>query len=45
MDGIQMTGNTSEQRLTGLVINKDNVQVQAQVKGMANLVITSLPLQ
>ena len=45
MDGIQMTGNTSELRLTGLVINKDNVQVQAQVKGMANLVITSLPLQ
>jgi hypothetical protein len=45
MDGILMTGNTSELRLTGLVINKDNVQVQAQVKGMVNLVITSLPLQ
>lgn len=45
MDGIQMTGNTQELRLTGLVINKDNVQVQAQVKGQVNLVITKLPMQ
>jgi hypothetical protein len=45
MDGIQMTGNTQELRLTGLVINKDNVQVQAQVKGQVNLVITNLPMQ
>jgi hypothetical protein len=45
MDGIQMTGNTQELRLTGLVINKDNVQVQAQVKGQMNLVITKLPMQ
>ncbi len=45
MDGIQMTGATQELRLTGLVINKDNVQVQAQVKGQANLVITKLPMQ
>lgn len=45
MDGIFMKGATDELRLTGIVINKDNVQVQAQVKGMASLVITKLPLQ
>jgi hypothetical protein len=45
MDGIFMKGATDELRLTGLVINKDNVQVQAQVKGMASLVITKLPMQ
>lgn len=45
MDGIFMKGTTDELRLTGLVINKDNVQVQAQVKGMASLVITKLPMQ
>ncbi|HEY8398965.1 MAG TPA: DUF4403 family protein [Flavihumibacter sp.] len=43
MDGIFVTGSTEDLKLTGLVINKDNVQVQAQVKGMANLVITQLP--
>lgn len=45
MEGIQMTGSTRELRLTGLVINRDNVQVQAQVSGIANLVISKLPMQ
>lgn len=42
-EGIEMTGSTRELRLTGLVINKDDIQVQAQVKGAANLLITKLP--
>lgn len=44
MDGIFMKGATDDLKLTGLAINKDNVQVQAQVKGIADLVITKLPM-
>jgi hypothetical protein len=38
-EGIFLKGNTSQLRLNGLVINKDNVLVQANVKGNLSLVI------
>jgi hypothetical protein len=42
-DGINLKGGTSELRLNGLVINKDNVQVQATVNGNMALEIAKLP--
>lgn len=44
-DGIVMQGGTTQLRLNGLVINKDNVQVQVNVSGNAGLVISKLPAQ
>ncbi|ULQ52918.1 DUF4403 family protein [Flavihumibacter fluvii] len=41
-EGINLTGGTTQLRLTGLVINKDNVQVQTNVTGNASLVIAQL---
>jgi len=42
-DGIFLKGGTSALRLNGLVIYKDNVQVQANVTGNASLVISKFP--
>ncbi|MBZ5857236.1 DUF4403 family protein [Flavihumibacter profundi] len=42
-DGITLKGGTSQLRLNGLVINKDNVQVQANVTGNLALAIAKLP--
>lgn len=42
-DGIFLKGGTSALRLNGLVIYKDNVQVQANVTGNASLVISKIP--
>ena len=44
-DGMVMQGGTTQLRLNGLVINKDNVQVQANVSGNASLVVSKLPAQ
>lgn len=41
-DGIFLRGGTTNLRLNGLVINKDNVQVQANVTGNASLVISRI---
>ncbi|MCG7855721.1 DUF4403 family protein [Flavihumibacter sp.] len=41
--GIRLKGNTSELKLNGLIINRDNVQVQAIVTGNVNLLISNLP--
>jgi hypothetical protein len=42
-DGITLRGTTSQLRLNGLVINKDNVQVQVNLNGNASLVIAKIP--
>ena len=42
-EGISLKGGTSQLRLTGLVINKDNVQVQTNITGNASLLIAKLP--
>lgn len=42
-DGITLKGGTTQLRLNGIVINKDNVQVQANVTGNASLLIAKLP--
>jgi hypothetical protein len=42
-DGISLKGGTTQLRLTGLVINKDTVQVQTNVSGNASLLIAKLP--
>ncbi|GAO45510.1 hypothetical protein FPE01S_06_00010 [Flavihumibacter petaseus NBRC 106054] len=39
-DGVTLQGSTRSLRLNGLVINKDNVQVQANVQGALQMVIT-----
>ncbi len=44
-EGISLKGGTSQLRLTGLVINKDNVQVQTNITGNASLLIAKLPLR
>ncbi|MFT4023934.1 MAG: DUF4403 family protein [Flavihumibacter sp.] len=41
--GIDLKGNTDRLRLNGLVINKDNVQVQASVAGAISLLISQVP--
>jgi acylphosphatase len=38
-----LQGSTQGLKLTGLVINRDNVQVQANLKGNAGLVISNIP--
>ena len=42
-DGVALQGSTQQLKLTGLVINRDNVQVQANLKGNAGLVISRIP--
>ena len=42
-DGVTLQGSTQGLKLTGLVINRDNVQVQANLKGNAGLVISNIP--
>lgn len=41
--GINLQGNTERLRLNGLVINKDNIQVQATVGGNISLLISQVP--
>lgn len=41
--GIDLEGNTNQLRLNGLIINKDNVQVQASVAGNISLLISEVP--
>lgn len=42
-DGVSLQGSTEQLKLTGLVINLDNVQVQANLRGNAGLVISRIP--
>lgn len=41
--GIDLRGNTNRLRLNGLLINRDNVQVQATVAGNLNMIVSKIP--
>lgn len=42
-DGVLLQGGTSQLRLNAMVVNKDNIQVQAHVRGNVSLLISRLP--